>query len=90
MSVVDLAQWLPAMLAVTAWPVSVVLVVLAVLVLAPRKRQGAVLASVAELVRAARARPGSSCTDCGARPAPSEASPRSAAPDDAVGARRGS
>lgn len=90
MSVVDLAQWLPAVLALAAWPASVVLVVLAVLVLAPRKRQAAVLASVAELVRAARARPGSSCTDCGAHPAPSEGSPGSAAPDEAIGARRGS
>lgn len=83
MNVVDLGQWLPAVLAVAAWPASVVLVVLAVLVLAPRQRQAVVLASAAELVRAARARPATCCTECGARPAPSEGSPGSGAPDKA-------
>lgn len=53
----DLGAWLPAVLAVAAWPIVVVLVVVCVLVLAPPGQQAAVLAGVADLVRAVRGRP---------------------------------
>ena len=49
MSGVDLARWLPAVLAVPAWPASIVIVVLAILAFAPRGRQTAVLSSAAEI-----------------------------------------
>ncbi|GAA2536828.1 hypothetical protein [Pseudonocardia hydrocarbonoxydans] len=58
MNAPDLAAWLPAVLAVAAWPIVVVLVVVVVLVLAPPGQQAAVLAGVADLVRAVRSRPG--------------------------------
>lgn len=50
-----IAQWLPAVIAVAAWPVGIVVMVLGVL-LVPRGQQVAVLAGIAEVIRAARAR----------------------------------
>ena len=47
-------QWLPAVAAVAAWPAGIVLMVLDVLVLVPRNSQVAVLAAIAEVIRAAR------------------------------------
>ena len=64
MSGVELGQWMPAVLAVAAWPAGIVVIVLGVLLLAPRQQQAAVLSSVADVVRAARARSTSNCTDC--------------------------
>ena len=54
----DLLQWLPAVLTLIAWPAVVVLIVVCVLVLTPPGQQAAVLAGVADLVRAARSRSG--------------------------------
>jgi len=51
-----IAQWLPAVIAVAAWPVGIMLMVLGVLLLVPRGQQVAVLAGIAEVIRAARAR----------------------------------
>jgi hypothetical protein len=51
-----IAQWLPAVIAVAAWPVGIVVMVLGVLLLVPRGQQVAVLAGIAEVIRAARAR----------------------------------
>jgi hypothetical protein len=49
--------WLPAVLAVAAWPIVIVLIVFGVLVLVPREHQAAVFTGIAELVRAARSSP---------------------------------
>lgn len=49
-------QWLPAVFAVAAWPIGIVVMVLAVLVLVPRDQQGATLTGIAEVVGAARGR----------------------------------
>lgn len=50
-------QWWPAVVAVAAWPAGIVVIVVAVLLLAPRDRQAAVLTGIAELVRAVRSSP---------------------------------
>jgi hypothetical protein len=50
-------QLLPAVAAVAAWPAGIVLIVLAVLVLVPRRGQVAVLTAIAEISRAARGKP---------------------------------
>ena len=46
----------PAVIAVAAWPVGIMVMVLGVLLLVPRGQQVAVLAGIAEVIRAARAR----------------------------------
>ncbi len=51
-SVIEL--WLPAVVAVAAWPVGIVVMVLAVLVLVPREQKAATLNGIAEVIRAAR------------------------------------
>jgi hypothetical protein len=47
----EIDSWWPAVFAVVAWPICVVLIVIAVLLLAPRDQQPEVLRAVAELVR---------------------------------------
>lgn len=70
----SIEQWLAPVLAFVAWPVVVIVVVLAALVLTRGNQRPAVLAGIADVIRAARGMEGA--------PVPSAASNSETAPTD--------
>lgn len=70
-------SWWPAVLAVAAWPVGVVVIVIVVLLLTRGDQQPAVLRAIADLVRAVRAvpHPGALEPEADQRPATPEGVP---------------
>lgn len=72
--VASIEQWLVPVLAFVAWPVVVIVVVLAALVLTRGNQRPAVLAGIADVIRAARGKEGT--------PVPQAASDLETAPTD--------
>jgi len=75
-----IGQWLPVVLAVAAWPAAVAVMVLAVVTLVPSAQQAAVLAGIAEILRAVRGKtPDASAPVARGRP-PEGVPPRASSP----------
>lgn len=72
----NIEQWLAPVLAFVAWPVVVIVVVLAALVLTRDNQRPAVLAGIADVIRAARGKEGTpvSPTESSSATAPTDVS----------------